>query len=64
MKFSLLIEGQNVCDLSFDAAGKSRVSLSNLNDVHKFCRTMLSIIDGLPEGVKLVDQLPIDLRPE
>ena len=60
-KFSLTLNGVNVCDLSFDEFGKHAIGLINIDDVHKFCRVTLAVIDDLPTGVDLIDGLPESL---
>jgi hypothetical protein len=61
-KFSLTLNGVNVCDLSFDQFGKHAIGLVNIDDVHKFCRVTLGVIDDLPTGESLVDSLPASLK--
>ena len=61
-KFSLTLNGVNVCDLSFDQFGKHAIGLVNIDDVHKFCRVTLGVIDDLPTGESLVDSLPDSLK--
>ena len=41
------MNGINVCDLSFDEFGKHTIGLTNIDDVHKFCRVALAVIDDL-----------------
>src|SRR5208337_764462 len=53
-RFSLILNGINVCDLSFDEFGKHTIGLTNVDDVHKFCRVALAVIDDLPTGESLV----------
>jgi hypothetical protein len=60
--FSLILNGVNVCDLSFDEYGKHTIGLTNINDVHKFCRVALAVIDDLPTGESLVERLPLNLK--
>jgi hypothetical protein len=60
--FSLILNGVNVCDLSFDEYGKHTIGLTNINDVHKFCRVALAVIDDLPTGESLVERLPLSLK--
>ena len=60
-KFSLTLNGVNVCDLSFDEFGKHAIGLINIDDVHKFCRVTLAVIDDLPTGVNIIDGLPKSL---
>jgi hypothetical protein len=62
MKFSLTLNGVNVCDLSFDEFGKHAIGLINIDDVHKFCRVTLAVIDDLPTGVNIIDGLPECLK--
>ena len=61
-RFSLILNGVNVCDLSFDEYGKHTIGLTNINDVHKFCRVALAVIDDLPTGESLVERLPVSLK--
>jgi hypothetical protein len=61
-KFSLTLNGVNVCDLSFDQFGKHAIGLVNIDDVHKFCRVTLGVIDDLPTGESLIDGLPASLK--
>ena len=61
-RFSLILNGVNVCDLSFDEYGKHTIGLTNINDVHKFCRVALAVIDDLPTGESLVEGLPTSLK--
>jgi hypothetical protein len=61
-RFSLILNGVNVCDLSFDEYGKHKIGLTNINDVHKFCRVALAVIDDLPTGESLVERLPVSLK--
>jgi hypothetical protein len=61
-KFSLTLNGVNVCDLSFDQFGKHAIGLVNIDDVHKFCRITLGVIDDLPTGESFIDGLPASLR--
>jgi hypothetical protein len=61
-RFSLILNGVNVCDLSFDEYGKHTIGLTNINDVHKFCRVVLAVIDDLPTGESLVERLPLSLK--
>ena len=61
-KFSLILNGVNVCDLSFDQFGKHAIGLINIDDVHKFCRVTLGVIDDLPTGESLVDSFPDSLK--
>jgi hypothetical protein len=61
-RFSLVLNGVNVCDLSFDEYGKHTIGLTNINDVHKFCRVALAVIDDLPTGESLVERLPVSLK--
>ena len=61
-KFSLTLNGVNVCDLSFDEFGKHAIGLINIDDVHKFCRVTLAVIDDLPTGVNIIDNLPKCLK--
>ena len=61
-RFSLILNGVNVCDLSFDEYGKHTIGLTNINDVHKFCRVALAVIDDLPTGESLVERLPLSLK--
>ena len=61
-RFSLILNGVNVCDLSFDEYGKHTIGLTNINDVHKFCRVALAVIDDLPTGDGLVERLPVSLK--
>jgi hypothetical protein len=61
-KFSLTLNGVNVCDLSFDEFGKHAVGLINIDDVHKFCRVTLAVIDDLPTGETMIDGLPESLK--
>jgi hypothetical protein len=57
-----LQNGVNVCDLSFDEFGKHAIGLINIDDVHKFCRVTLAVIDDLPTGVNIIDGLPKSLK--
>ena len=57
-KFSLTLNGVNVCDLSFDEFGKHAIGLIHIDDVHKFCRVTLAVIDDLPTGETMIDGLP------
>ena len=61
-KFSLTLNGVNVCDLSFDEFGKHTIGLINIDDVHKFCRVTLAVIDDLPTGEAMIDGLPENLK--
>jgi hypothetical protein len=61
-KFSLTLNGVNVCDLSFDAFGKHDIGLVNIDEVHKFCRVTLAVIDDLPTGESIIDGLPASLK--
>ena len=61
-RFSLILNGVNVCDLSLDEYGKHTIGLTNINDVHKFCRVALAVIDDLPTGESLVERLPLILK--
>ena len=60
--FSLILNGVNVCDLSFDEFGKHSIGLTDMDDVHKFCRVALAVIDDLPTGESLVEGLPASLK--
>jgi len=60
--FSLILNGVNVCDLSFDEFGKHTIGLTALDDVHKFCRVALAVIYDLPTGEYLVERLPVSLK--
>jgi hypothetical protein len=60
--FSLILNGVNVCDLSFDEFGKHSIGLTDIDDVHKFCRVALAVIDDLPTGESLVEGLPASLK--
>jgi hypothetical protein len=61
-KFSLTLNGVNVCDLSFDELGKHAIGLINIDEVHKFCRVTLAVIDDLPTGDSVIDGLPASLK--
>ncbi len=61
-KFCLTLNGVNVCDLSFDQFGKHAIGLVNIDDVHKFCRVTLGVIDDLPTGESFIDGLPESLK--
>jgi hypothetical protein len=61
-KFSLTLNGVNVCDLSFDQFGKHAIGLVHIDDVHRFCRVTLAVIDDLPTGENLIDALPDILK--
>jgi hypothetical protein len=61
-KFSLTLNGVNVCDLSFDEFGKHAIGLVNIDDVHRFCRVTLAVIDDLPTGENIIDALPESLK--
>jgi hypothetical protein len=61
-RFSLILNGINVCDLSFDEFGRHTISLTNIDDVHKFCRVALAVIDDLPTGESLIEGLPVSLK--
>jgi hypothetical protein len=61
-KFSLSLNGVNLCDLSFDEFGKHAIGLVNIDDVHRFCRVTLAVIDDLPTGENIIDALPESLR--
>ena len=61
-KFSLTLNGVNGCDLSFDRFGKHAIGLINIDDVHKFCRVTLAVIDDLPTGETMIDGLPESLK--
>ena len=61
-KFSLTLNGVNVCDLSFDEFGKHAIGLISIDDVHKFCRVTLAVIDDLPTGETMIDGLPESLK--
>ena len=61
-RFSLTLNGVKVCDLSFDEFGKHTIGLINIDDVHKFCRVTLAVIDDLPTGESLIDGLPASLK--
>ena len=60
-KFRLILNEVNVCDLSFDEFGKYTIGLTQIDDVHKFCRLALAVIDDLPTGESLIDGLPASL---
>ena len=60
-KFRLILNEVNVCDLSFDEFGKYTIGLTQIDDVHKFCRLALSVIDDLPASESLIDGLPASL---
>jgi hypothetical protein len=47
-RFSLILNGVSVCDLSFDRWGKLTIELVKIDEVHKFCRVTLAVIDDLP----------------
>ena len=61
-QFSLILNGVNVCDLSLDEFGKHTIGLTKLDDVHKFCRIALAVIDDLPTGDSLIEGLPVSLQ--
>jgi hypothetical protein len=61
-KFSLTLNGVNLCDLSFDEFGKHAIGLVHIDDVHKFCRVTLAVIDDLPTGENIIDSLPESLK--
>ena len=61
-KFSLTLNGVNVCDLSFDEFGKHAIGLISIDDVNKFCRVTLAVIDDLPTGETMIDGLPESLK--
>jgi hypothetical protein len=61
-KFSLTLNGVNVCDLSFDEFGKHAIGLIHIDDVHQFCRVTLAVIDDLPTGESIIDGLPVSLK--
>jgi hypothetical protein len=61
-KFSLILNGVSVCDLSFDRWGKLAIGLINIDEVHKFCRVTLAVINDLPTGESMIDGLPRALR--
>jgi hypothetical protein len=61
-QFSLTLNGVNVCDLSFDEFGKHAIGLVNIDDVHRFCRVTLAVIDDLPTGENIIDALPESLK--
>jgi hypothetical protein len=61
-KFSLTLNGVNVCDLSFDEFGKHAIGLILIDEVHKFCRVTLAVIDDLPTGESMIDMLPVNLK--
>jgi hypothetical protein len=61
-RFVLTLNGVKVCDLSFDEFGKHTIGLINIDDVHKFCRVTLAVIDDLPTGESLIDGLPASLK--
>jgi hypothetical protein len=61
-KFRLTLNGVNVCDLSFDGYGKHAIGLIHIDDVHKFCRVTLGVIDDLPAGETIIDGLPETLK--
>ena len=61
-RFVLTLNGVKVCDLSFDEFGKRTIGLINIDDVHKFCRVTLAVIDDLPTGESLIDGLPASLK--
>jgi hypothetical protein len=52
------LNGVSLCDLSFDESGKYTIGLTKIDDVHKFCRIALAVIDDLPTGESLIDGLP------
>jgi hypothetical protein len=56
-KLSLTLNGVNVCDLSFDEFGKHAIGLILIDEVHKFCRVTLAVIDDLPTGESIIDML-------
>jgi hypothetical protein len=61
-KFSLILNGVSVCDLSFDRWGKLAIGLVKIDEVHKFCRVTLAVIDDLPTGESVIEGLPRALR--
>jgi hypothetical protein len=61
-KFRLMLNGVSVCDLSFDQWGKLAIGLTNIDDVHRFCRVTLAVIDDLPTGESMIEGLPRALR--
>jgi hypothetical protein len=61
-KFSLILNGVSVCDLSFDQWGKLAIGLINIDDLHRFCRVTLAVIDDLPTGESMIDRLPRELK--
>ena len=38
------------------------IGLTNIDDVHKFCRVTLAVIDDLPTGENLIEGLPVSLK--
>jgi hypothetical protein len=46
-----------VCDLSFDRWGKLAIELVKIDEVHKFCRVTLAVIDDLPTGESVIEGL-------
>lgn len=61
-RFSLILNGVNVCNLTFDGSGKYTIGLTKIDDIHKFCRVALAVIDDLPTGESLFDGLPTGLK--
>lgn len=61
-RFRLSIDGLHVCDLAFDDVGKYTFGVTDVNEVHRFCRTVLALLDDLPVGDTLLDGLPDSLR--
>lgn len=47
MEYSLLADGKNICDLSFDDSGLGKCNLSNPEDVVMFCLYILSMLESL-----------------
>ncbi len=53
--FELILNKKTVCAAEWDAEGKFQYSCREINDVHKFCRTILSFLDDLPVNQELPD---------
>lgn len=60
--FRLRMDDRHVCDLSFDAVGKYTFGVTEVNEVHRFCRTVLALLDDLPVGESIIDGLTQSLK--
>lgn len=62
--FRLRMDDRHVCDLAFDDARKYTFGVTEVNEVHRFCRTVLALLDDLPVGESIIDGLPKSLRED